>query len=301
MIHRSEDISEDYIAVLERSTAAVCRKQSKTWEYLDVPPYMYVTVGLAGHYVFLGYANLHASGGAGIIQVDLDTRAVTTLASCQRRPPQSPLDDVDPYEVRRIYALGNDAIMIRLQDTSETYSLYKYYMKENRWEKSYSTRQEVQTTFTDGILINLMDDGRNHFTVFNPLTNETTRVLRRTQKGADTAEKWKWEYDKPFYPKGFLYDGGTAFLFCRDASTHWINSIIYLDESKAPRGVLIPLKLRYDDHSECTDDIWRGVLVPKTGLIVWEVSGPGFWFIPMKDIEDYVASHKTQHWDRLAK
>lgn len=321
------DVSDNF-AVIVRNKDKLLSYDMKSgkWSEYDIYEKKYVSAKIVGETAFIAF-NPAESGDldldAGIIKLDLKSGKSEILVSSKRNPAQSPMDNTPPFKVEEIMELFPGIVLVVAAFKERPYSprYLTYGVANGVWGDLFSSEEEqVGGLFKHKISLEFFSDGGDFhgrytyggFMVLLPDMNYRRTIYLHYNNGKELPDifkglgEWKssGQYLKPAN-RYLCYDGRSAFYYTETPENPGHKYLIAFPD-KAAEGIPIELEFNMNDEDFKLMNGRNGGVDSKetfsnntiSGNCVW-LKGYGFfikscdskvlWFIPQKDIDDYIS------------
>lgn len=287
-------VSKDYIYLLADNILKL-NKELSVIDKLSIPiPHNSISCcTICDNYLYLGYDNFR-DYAAGLIKVDLGCGKYDVLLSNNRYPSNNSLEKklkLFPPRLAFVNSAGKTFVAAYSDDIGQR--LYAYDLESHDWTKVHLDFSEI-FPFPEGSLFVLYGSNPpSYFWMGKDDDHPVSICLDIGAKKLLNSSQWQ------FTPKLYQYLKDNKFLM--DHGNLWVYSsseLLFFDKTLL-EPIIIPLDLSFTsspkDQPVNTDNksesfrVSKIMLVPE-GLLIIEPQG--FWFIPRKDLEDYIAQAK---------
>ncbi len=317
------DINDKYALIIgDNKRLLKYHFDSGKWQSFDIIEKNYDSISVSGERALLTFkAKDEGKSDSGIIIFDLHSGVSEMIASSRRNPPQSPLDNIQSYKVHNIMEVlpgifSFDIIM----DCSLSYYFYAYDTKTRIWAPLLSLGDDMLgKIFKRKISFKDRSFRSDLFLVHNDSFQKSTSYNFGNSKDITVKlpliEEWEipeaylcvrsWVQLNNIRPY-VTYDGRRAFYYAESSRNPGSKYLIAFNENEK-NGYEIPLDFRLSDKQKemlfgennklSNPELWYLAPAPSRSKIVWK-EGCGLfinddnsaflWFIPHKDIDDYM-------------
>ncbi len=297
----------------------------KKWNEYEITQKDYKSIKIIKGNVFIAFVSgeKNENPDSGIIKLNLENGQSDIIADSRRKPPQSPLDNIQPYNIDNMLQIEPDIVLFSIIHREKPLSpdYLAYDVSNNKWTELLSLDEKIlKKIFRHKITLEYFTESKDIYEryvyggcilpIFAMNQNKTICLHYNDTKDISpklaNLEEWKssGKYLKPFI-KNYFYNSKSGLFLTENAESPSTNICLLIFNNNKTDGVEIPLEFemnkekyelladkfklsKREDYSKgitySNDCVW----LEGTGLFVKNNDSKILWFIPQSDLEEYL-------------
>lgn len=321
---RTISVNNNYIVVVDtQNNIFYYNRKNKDWKKTDLPNHYYTAIEVCDGNLYAAFSpyplrlqktKIHNSG---IFKLNLQNGQIELFADSRRNPSKTPLDNINIYHVIHMCSWDNKHLIITVKKRHEARALSSNPEKMFLFSLENSTWKHISTISRAAIVRKKVPKGlfiygfsgcySNYCFILDPLTGKKIPIF---------GNKIKNSLNFSFHSTGLVcyYNGPIYFVFGREHRTNMMYSLRQYSSPKEP-PLVIPLKFEFNEKDKKM--IFNSTYISKKKIfeidaiqghfpgtpraittdkfiILFAKNAPGFWYVPIKEIDDAMKKVKNK-------